>query len=371
MNRLRELDFLRGIAIILVLLRHIPLFSLFQNMGWIGVDLFFVLSGFLVSGLLFKEYIKYGNIKPKLFLIRRGYKIYPIYYLFYIPYLLFILYKTHFDLIGFLSDMTFTQNYIHGWGYAYGASWSLAVEEHFYFGLTLMLWLVIKYKKIKLEKISNKQFSINSFETLLVFIMFLSILLRLVFNLLFPEKYDEVRLFTTTQFRIDSLLMGVLISYFYYFRLKDLATMFNKYKCKLLVVSILGIVWTPFIDPVPSIFVKTIGFTILYISFGIILVFFLMQKDINQLLNKFLTPTLVNSVSRIGFCSYSIYIIHSFVIKICYLIIKNHQIFSIVTNKYSFFLLASTLSILIGMFMTYKIEKYFLKLRNVYYPSRV
>ena len=60
-NRLRELDFLRGIAIILVLLRHQHLFEFTTKMGWIGVDLFFVLSGFLVSGLLFKEYIKYGE----------------------------------------------------------------------------------------------------------------------------------------------------------------------------------------------------------------------------------------------------------------------------------------------------------------------
>ncbi len=68
-NRLRELDFLRGIAIILVLLNHKHLFDFTQTVGWVGVDLFFVLSGFLVSGLLFKEYIKFGNIKPLLFLI--------------------------------------------------------------------------------------------------------------------------------------------------------------------------------------------------------------------------------------------------------------------------------------------------------------
>src|SRR4029077_18685201 len=139
MSRLKELDFLRGIAIILVLLRHIPLFTFTHNIGWIGVDLFFVLSGFLVSGLLFKEYLKFGDIRPKLFLIRRGFKIYPLYYLFYIPYLVLIVREqgwSSVDVRGFLSDMTFTQNFINGWGWAYGASWSLAVEEHFYFGLS-------------------------------------------------------------------------------------------------------------------------------------------------------------------------------------------------------------------------------------------
>jgi len=77
-NRLRELDFLRGVAILLVLFRHQLLFSFLKTMGWIGVDLFFVLSGFLISGLLFKEFQKFGAINPKLFLIRRGFKIYHI-----------------------------------------------------------------------------------------------------------------------------------------------------------------------------------------------------------------------------------------------------------------------------------------------------
>ena len=116
-NRLRELDFLRGIAIILVLFRHQVVSDFIGKMGWVGVDLFFVLSGFLVSGLLFKEYLKHGNIKPKRFLIRRGFKIYPVYYLFYIVFLIPIFAAGTFSLKGFLADMTFTHNYVLGQGY--------------------------------------------------------------------------------------------------------------------------------------------------------------------------------------------------------------------------------------------------------------
>src|ERR1700754_2595070 len=105
MVRLRELDFLRGIAIILVLMRHIPLSSYTTNLGWIGVDLFFVLSGFLVSGLLFKEYMRYGKINPGRFLIQRGFKIYPIYFLTYPLYMLFMFYKTGaLTFSGVISD---------------------------------------------------------------------------------------------------------------------------------------------------------------------------------------------------------------------------------------------------------------------------
>lgn len=91
-------------------------------MGCIGVDLFFVLSGFLVSGLLFKEYIKFGNINYKQFLIRRGFKIYPLYYLTYILYLVLLLINNEkINYISVLSDLSFTQNYLIGWGYAYPA----------------------------------------------------------------------------------------------------------------------------------------------------------------------------------------------------------------------------------------------------------
>ena len=79
-SRIKQLDVLRGIAIVLVLGSHMPASDLWSQIGWVGVDLFFVLSGFLVSGLLFNEYKKHGQIRLGRFLIRRGFKIYPAFY---------------------------------------------------------------------------------------------------------------------------------------------------------------------------------------------------------------------------------------------------------------------------------------------------
>ena len=59
-----------------------PFVQRWVNFGWVGVDLFFVLSGFLVSGLLFQEYQRHGKIRVGRFLIRRGFKIYPSFYVF-------------------------------------------------------------------------------------------------------------------------------------------------------------------------------------------------------------------------------------------------------------------------------------------------
>ena len=81
------LDLLRFVAVCLVLGRHLhlptdasPILETWKRGGWVGVDLFFVLSGFLVSSLLFKEYIRQGSVDVGRFLIRRGFKIYPAFW---------------------------------------------------------------------------------------------------------------------------------------------------------------------------------------------------------------------------------------------------------------------------------------------------
>jgi peptidoglycan/LPS O-acetylase OafA/YrhL len=364
MNRLRELDFLRGIAILFVLTRHQLFFSSLMRMGWIGVDLFFVLSGFLISGLLFREYQKHGNIQPKRFLIRRGFKIYPIYYLFYLPYLIPIFSAGTFDFRSFLADMTFTQNYVLGWGYANVPSWTLAIEEHFYFGFAIILWLALKNGKSIFANYSNVV-RISPFEITVISIMILCPIMRIISNQLFPWSFTKN--IAMTHLRIDSLLGGVLVSFLYHFRLESTTKMFNKYKWILLFVALLGLSWTPFIEPVPSLFVKRFGFTILYISFGIILLFFALTDDINKKLNSIFTPLAVDVVSKIGFCSYSIYIIHT-IVNIC-----NSEVllrFNIPYNRYLTFLITSLISIMLGMIITYKVESYFLKVRNKYFPSR-
>jgi len=365
-NRLRELDFLRGIAILLVLMRHRFLFESAMNMGWIGVDLFFVLSGFLVSGLLFKEYLKFGNVKPKLFLIRRGFKIYPLYYLTYILYLLPIFNLHKFEWKGFLSDMFFLQNYTLGWGYAYGGSWSLAVEEHFYFYFTLLIWAGLKYNLFVLNEglLSEK---ISKFEIVIISSMVLCFCLRFYNNTYFSEDY--ARNFTMTHLRMDSLFAGVFVSYLYYFRREFLTRFFTSFKKPLLILSLLLVSFTPIINPVGSFYIKTFGFTFLYISFGILLVYFLINKNINTILDKYFSNTIVNIISRIGFSSYSIYIIHTFVNKTFDNV--SELIFDKALNYILVFIVTSIISVLLGIFMTNYIEKYFLNIRDQFYPSRI
>ena len=84
---------LRGLAILLVLCAHevlwhvhagwiSPVAKALQTGGWTGVDLFFVLSGFLIGGLLFKEIRRDGTLDVRRFLVRRAFKIWPVYFIF-------------------------------------------------------------------------------------------------------------------------------------------------------------------------------------------------------------------------------------------------------------------------------------------------
>ncbi|HYJ63150.1 MAG TPA: acyltransferase, partial [Parafilimonas sp.] len=143
--RLKEIDFLRGIAIILVLFRHHLISNKLYQIGWIGVDLFFVLSGFLVSGLLFREYKKSHRINVRLFLIRRGFKIYPLFYVFILltAFMERFVYG-HLNMRDFFSEAFFVQNYF---GNIWWHTWSLAIEEHFYFGLAFFI-LFLAHKKL-------------------------------------------------------------------------------------------------------------------------------------------------------------------------------------------------------------------------------
>lgn len=171
-----------------------------------------------------------------------------------------------------------------------------------------------------------------------------------------------------THLRIDSLIAGVYISYLYYFKREKLTQIFIKYKYLFISIAFLGLVWTPFIEPLPSFFVKTIGFTFLYISFGIILVYFILNSRINERLNSLFSAPIVNIVSKIGYCSYSIYIIHSLVDY--YSSKKMYIKYNLHYNPYFVFFATTVISILLGMVMTYIIEDYFLAIRNKHVPGR-
>ncbi len=155
------LDGLRGIAIILVMLHHFTYYRPTAGIdaqiagvlffGWAGVDLFFVLSGFLITGILLdtRDSKRYFTT----FYARRTLRIFPLYYLvlFFALIVLPNFPALHTVLAGpielppqlpywlYLTNISIAERgWVHGW---LDVAWSLAIEEHFYLVWPLVIWL--------------------------------------------------------------------------------------------------------------------------------------------------------------------------------------------------------------------------------------
>lgn len=355
--RLKELDFLRGIAIILVLFHHYSISAVLHKIGWSGVDLFFVLSGFLVSGLLFAEYRKYKSINAKLFLIRRGFKIYPAFYtMILVSFLLDLLCHTldRKQLLRYLCEITFTQNYTSA---VWGQTWSLAVEEHFYF---FLIFAAVIYLSIK-KHVSLKEISIFC-----SFFFIACLLLRFYTYRIYPEYSYRLHHFPT-HLRIDSLLFGVLLAAFYHTATVEFNAFFTRYTPALLLFSAACISITFFYN-VESYFMSTAGFTILYLGYGTLLAVVVANKKVVVLLKRLVSERLFNLVAWVGMYSYTIYLYHMLFLK--YLRQLFVQPGHTQSYLYFFFIVFFLGSIGIGYAASRLIEQPFLRLREKFFAKK-
>jgi len=215
--RIPELDGLRGLAILLVVFHHYvsgrlrpignPIADFINHasaLTWSGVDLFFVLSGFLIGGILLDQ--RHTEHYFKTFYLRRACRIFPLYFLWLI---LFIILDRMFSSSlhqHWQSDIFYAR--YPTWAYALflqnffiakrqlfgphwlGTTWSLAIEEQFY----LLAPLLMRF--LPLRKLPH----------VLVSIILLVPLLRLYSYLYHPTLFVYVLL----PYRADALLMGVL-----------------------------------------------------------------------------------------------------------------------------------------------------------------
>ena len=197
-TRYRSMDFLRAVAIILVILAH----SVFSygapehlaplQFGGTGVDLFFVLSGWLLGGLLFKEAEKNGRIDIKRFWIRRWMRTFPAYY----AVLILSVGQRYLtkDNVSFPWEyFVFVQNYAYPLEF-FSISWSLSVEEQFYLFIAPLLLILTNINK-----------KITTVTLLTLFI------LPFVFREL--ELYSNVK---ETHVRLDGCVMGVFLAHIYH-----------------------------------------------------------------------------------------------------------------------------------------------------------
>jgi peptidoglycan/LPS O-acetylase OafA/YrhL len=358
-RRSLQLDVLRGIAILLVLFRHpavLPseagrlarIARVLERFGWTGVDLFFVLSGFLIGGLLFNEIRQSGRLNVRRFLVRRGMKIWPAYFVFLGFAFSQGVWRFHSvaDAIRpLIPNLVHLQNYIptpliH--------TWSLAVEEHFYLALPLLLLVLLRWG------------SVRWIPGVVAFVCVACFALRLT-NLGKPFTFITHQF--PTHLRADSLGFGVFLAYLRCFHPQVLQFQ-PRTRWLLLAAAIVLLAPLAVLDASHP-FVWTIGYTLAYLGFGCVL---LACVDADAgLLGRLLSGRMARAIALVGIVSYSTYLWH---------LSLRDALTGVTFTHYGALRWAVLMTVYfigagcIGWLGTLAIERPFLAIRDRWFPSR-
>jgi peptidoglycan/LPS O-acetylase OafA/YrhL len=150
MTRLPGLDLLRAGAIVWVMLYHLESYGIempgLVRHGWMGVDLFFVLSGYLIGGQLLRPCARGERLRWGEFMLRRAFRVLPAYCTVLALYFAVPAIRESDGVAPAWQFLTFTTNlfpdYFHN--RAFSHAWSLCVEEHFYLLLPPAVWLLTR-----------------------------------------------------------------------------------------------------------------------------------------------------------------------------------------------------------------------------------
>jgi peptidoglycan/LPS O-acetylase OafA/YrhL len=294
-----SLDILRAVAILLVFCYHCEGALLISRFGWVGVDLFFVLSGFLVSGLLFREYQTTQQIRPGRFLLRRGMKIYPQFYFFIAATVAVACFQglpPRGAQIGI--ELGFVQDYLSGmWSH----TWSLGVEEHFYLLLTLVIVILAR---------RGGEDPFRSLPRGVVGACLFILALRVITWKLHPPISDPINVFPS-HLRMDSLLTGVLVGYYHTFHHAGLARWMRRVSGWVPPLSILLLCPVTFLTREAP-FMITIGFSLVSCGFALLLLSVLYPVKPPRSPSR-----AARAMARLGQVSYAFYLWHGPILIAC------------------------------------------------------
>jgi peptidoglycan/LPS O-acetylase OafA/YrhL len=295
-KKLPSLDGLRAVSIMFVIFSHIiyqTQFDLDTNFGAIGVEIFFVISGFLITTLLLKEQVLNGKIGLKKFYIRRALRILPVVFLFLsVLFLLNIIFDLKIRAISFVASFLFMRNLPipNASDWYTGHFWSLGVEEQFYLFFPFLL----------------TRFSVGKYKKLILAIIILIPVLSYLFYYKVGVFYTNRIIHITSMFFVDLLgagtvliLIGSYLSILMFTKSKWLSFVLNSNSRYL---SLLLFVVAVFIRIPYFLYLPYISDVIFAFLIGIVI---LLNLKENSYMAKFLNLKLI---SQIGILSYSLYI---------------------------------------------------------------
>jgi peptidoglycan/LPS O-acetylase OafA/YrhL len=323
-SRIPELDGLRGIGVLSVVCAHYvavppssnaPIATFLERavaLGWSGVDLFFVLSGFLIGGILLDARASPNYFKT--FYARRFFRIIPLYYAWVLLYIVVVALAGHTLQVHSNSgrpEMSGTPVYIHFlflqnvwpiafWGLASGwftPMWSLAVEEQFYL---VCPWLVRLVSKRRLY-------------FALLAIIAAAPVLRVALRTIAHAR--PMSIYILTPCRADGLGIGVLAALVW----RDaawrdrLSAHWKKFSAARIALA-LGAVGLLVIAPSSlSLVEQTIGYTWLATFYAVCVLSVLMRPA--DILAKCMRTSWLRNIGGISYC---IYVVHSAVLLVCH-----------------------------------------------------
>lgn len=299
--RNKRLDILRCIAVVSVILHHSGISEFFTRAGWTGVDLFFVLSGFLISGLLFNEYRKRNAIDLKRFFVRRGLKIYPAFYafLFLTGIIAEAFLHSHSTVPRYLHDVFFIMNYEHG---VWDHTWTLAVEEHFYIFLPVFLFALERFS-------ANSQDPFRLIPWAAAAIAFLCPVFRAASVYVGKPNFNTP--YVASHDRMDALFFGVLIGYLYHFRSEFLEQLMRPTRNRVVIAAAsVVLISFAYLYGRDNRFFATFGYSLVYIGFGGVLLVSLYTRGVLSGKVAQIVEVIGSAAAYVGVYSYSIYLWH-------------------------------------------------------------
>lgn len=304
-KRVFGLDLMRALAIIFVVMGHASMLEKANtNFPWIplinGVELFFVLSGFLIGGILIKTFINSNSLGIKTivdFWIRRWFRTLPNYYLVLVLNIIVVYFGiikedfTQFNWRFFL----FLQNFSKPFTGFFWESWSLSIEEWFYLLFPIILGLLcFGLKRFKISK-----------KLIFLWAIFLFLLIPFLLRYYKASKFEvndfwlEVKIFKVVIYRLDGIALGLLAAFIKYWHPKFWMKSRNISFFAGIVISYI-ILYTTWL---PNDF-STKVFKIFFQSFGC----FLLLPKFDSI--KKAPPIITKVFTHISLISYSMYLIN-------------------------------------------------------------
>jgi peptidoglycan/LPS O-acetylase OafA/YrhL len=197
------LDGIRGVAVLAVVGTH-------QHLDWLrggyfGVDIFFALSGFLITTLLLEDYAQRGSISLRTFFVRRFFRLYPAFVVLVAISALSSILRNEVGLdrvaLVVASTLAYQSNWLfiadpHSWIGGLGHTWSLAVEVHFYLIWAVTLAWAVRRWGLRLQH-------------LLVFALAVAAVSELWRIIVWATTTHPAHAYSGTDTRLDSLFLGV------------------------------------------------------------------------------------------------------------------------------------------------------------------